>query len=335
LDSLTHIVLGATLGEALAGKSLGKRAMVLGALAQSLPDIDFVAAFWLPTANNLLAHRGFTHSILCTVLTAILLGFASKRWYPSAYMSSGKWIAFFGIQITGHIFLDAFNSYGVGWFEPFSHTRISFNTLFVADPFYSTWLAMACAALLILKNESPSRRRWVQVGLGLSTLYLIYAVSNKLMIDGQVRKILKEQSIPDTHYFTTPTPFNSWLWFIVAEDKAGFQVGHRSVFDKFPTEFRHFNQNDSLLGAFGSREDICLLKKFSEGYYTVDRKKDTLVFNDLRFGQITGWTDPDAPFVFHYYVEYPDDNLMVIQRGRLTGWNRSTPSQVLKRIKGI
>jgi len=27
------------------------------------------------------------------------------------------------------------------------------------------------------------------------------------------------------------------------------------------------------------------LKTFSQGYYTVEKWKDTLVFNDLRFGQ--------------------------------------------------
>ncbi len=41
----------------------------------------------------------------------------------------------FGGVIFFHIFVDAFNNYGVGWFEPFSKTRITFNTIYVADPF--------------------------------------------------------------------------------------------------------------------------------------------------------------------------------------------------------
>ena len=32
----------------------------------------------------------------------------------------------------GRFFIDAFNNYGVGWFEPFSHERISFNAIYVA-----------------------------------------------------------------------------------------------------------------------------------------------------------------------------------------------------------
>ncbi len=36
--------------------------MLYGAIAASLPDIDFIAAFWMNTTDDLLAHRGFTHS---------------------------------------------------------------------------------------------------------------------------------------------------------------------------------------------------------------------------------------------------------------------------------
>ena len=73
MDSITHIALGACMGEAFLDRKLGKKAMVWGALAQSVPDIDFVASFWMKTADNLLAHRGFTHSLLFCILCALLL----------------------------------------------------------------------------------------------------------------------------------------------------------------------------------------------------------------------------------------------------------------------
>ncbi len=72
MDSITHIVLGATIGEAVAGKQLGKKAMLIGAIAQSIPDIDFLLAIWLRPIDNLLAHRGFTHSFFFAVTLAIL-----------------------------------------------------------------------------------------------------------------------------------------------------------------------------------------------------------------------------------------------------------------------
>ena len=48
-----------------------------------------------------------------------------------------RWVFFFGLELFSHIFIDAFNTYGTGWFEPFHHYRVSFNVLFVADPLYS------------------------------------------------------------------------------------------------------------------------------------------------------------------------------------------------------
>ena len=40
MDSLTQIVLGAAVGEALLGKKLGNKALLLGAIAGTIPDLD-------------------------------------------------------------------------------------------------------------------------------------------------------------------------------------------------------------------------------------------------------------------------------------------------------
>src|SRR6266567_8568264 len=152
MDSITHIVLGATVGDALLGRRLGKKAMLLGALAQSLPDIDFIASSWLDTSHDVAAHRGITHSLLFVIVVGLLLALAAERRWRHAGISPGRWVFFFILQLWIHIFLDAFNAYGTGWFEPFSHYRVSFNVLFVADPFYSVWLGISFLALLILKR---------------------------------------------------------------------------------------------------------------------------------------------------------------------------------------
>ena len=47
MDSLTHIVAGAAIGEALLGKKIGKKAMLWGAIAGSAPDIDAVTNFFV------------------------------------------------------------------------------------------------------------------------------------------------------------------------------------------------------------------------------------------------------------------------------------------------
>lgn len=335
MDSLTHIALGACMGEAFAGRQLGKKAMIWGAVAQSVPDIDFIASFWMDTSSNLLAHRGFTHSFLFCLLITPVFGILAERWHRPHNIRLRHWIAFFGAVIFIHILIDAFNNYGVGWFEPFSHRRISFNAIYVADPFFSIWPAIGCFMLIYLDRYSTRRKRWWRFGLGLSSLYLMYCLANKARIDHDVRDIMREQRIEYSRYFTTPAPLQNWLWFVVAGSDSGYHVGFRSMFDSKKTiAFHYFPRNDSLLKPLAGKEEIQRLIRFSQQFYTVDKRHDTLQFNDLRFGQVIGWHDADMPFVFHYYLQYPDENKLVVQRGRFEGWNWEIFKSLLRRIKG-
>ena len=335
MDSLTHIALGTCMGEAFAGRTLGKKAMLWGAMAQSIPDLDFLASIWETPAGNLLAHRGFTHSLLfCAVITPIF-ALLAERWHRPHNISLRKWILFFGGVIFIHIFIDAFNNYGVGWFEPFSHWRISFNAIYVADPLFSIWPGIACIALIWLKRLKPQRKKWWQMGLGLSSLYLVYCLINKATVNLEVKDMMQKQQIGYNRYFTTPAPLQNWLWYVVAGNDNGYHVGLHSVFDtKKEIAFQYFPRNEYLLTPIHDMEDVQQLIRFSQQFYTVEKWSDTLVFNDLRFGQVIGWTNPKAKFSFHYFLKYPAANRLVVQRGRFEGWDWQTAKVLWSRIKG-
>src|SRR5690349_14944871 len=108
IDSITHIVLGGCIGEAIAGRKLGKKAIIYGAIAQSIPDIDVVSSSWLNTADDLLAHRGITHSILFAVLASVVLGVVMQKVHRKSAMTQLQWIIFLLIEMFTHITLDAF-----------------------------------------------------------------------------------------------------------------------------------------------------------------------------------------------------------------------------------
>jgi inner membrane protein len=335
MDSITHIALGAIIGDAVAGRKIGKMAMVLGAVAQSLPDIDFVATSWMDTAHDVMAHRGITHSLLFVVVVALLFAWIGRRRWHGAQMPFGWWFLFAGMELFIHIFIDAFNAYGTGWFEPFDHHRVSFNILFVADPFFSVWLGISLVALLILRNQSRRRIVWIRFGLILSGCYLFYCILNKYRIDKLATEALKAQQITYDRYFTTPTPMNTWLWYIVAEDSTGFHTGYLSLLGHNRTvQWNYFPRNDSLLTDLRPRADVHELIRFSQRYYTIEKWSDTLVFNDLRFGQIRGWENGKARFVFHYFLQEPGENEIILQRGRMEGWNRHSLQIFLDKIRG-
>jgi inner membrane protein len=333
MDSITHIVLGACIGELILDKNAGRKAILWGALAQSVPDIDFIAGIWMPVSTELLAHRGITHSFLFAFIAAFFLALIAARWHKAEPISMRKWFWFFLIEIGCHLFLDAMNNYGIGWFEPFSSQRISFNVLYVADPLFTIISLVSFCFLLIAKTDHKHRIKWAKAGVFASLLYLCFALFNKYNIDKKVKEEIKLMGSVSDRYFTTPTLLNNFLWFVAIEDSAGYQVGYRSIFDgDAKMRINYFFKNEQLLDPVHDHKEVMELKTFSQGYYTVEHWGDTLVFNDLRFGQTNGWEDPKSRFAFHYYLSHPTDNDLIVQRGRFAKFNQASAWMMWDRI---
>ena len=182
MDSLTHIVLGAAIGEAVLGKKIGRKAMLVGALADTIPDFDVFASCCTTDAQQLLVHRGITHSFFFILLMSPLLGWLFSKWFKKSEVSWKRWTLLFFLGMFTHILIDSLTSYGTAWFEPFSSYRVSFNTIFVADPFYTVPFLICVLIALIAKNGSPSRIKWNKIGLWISSLYLTFTIINKCYV---------------------------------------------------------------------------------------------------------------------------------------------------------
>lgn len=83
MDSLTQIVLGAACGEVVLGKKVGNRAMLLGALGGTIPDLDVIGNIMLSDMEALAFHRGISHSIFFAVTTPFLFGWITDKIYKS------------------------------------------------------------------------------------------------------------------------------------------------------------------------------------------------------------------------------------------------------------
>ena len=90
MDSLSQIVLGAAVGEVVLGRRIGNRAMIWGAVAGTIPDMDVLGKFFLDELNNLGFHRGISHSLLFSFVGAVAFGWATDRLYRSRHHA---WIA--------------------------------------------------------------------------------------------------------------------------------------------------------------------------------------------------------------------------------------------------
>ena len=335
MDSLTHIAIGACIGEAFFEKGFGKKAMLWGALAQSIPDIDFITNLWMKTPEALLAHRGFTHSILFAFLIIPIFALLAEKIHRPHNISFKNWLLFFGVAVFVHLFLDAFNNYGIGWFEPLSHQRFSFNVIYVADPFFSFFPILALAILLYKHRLDPMRTFWWKLGLYFPLIYLSYTVINKIKINEVVEQNLSIRKLPFNRYLTTPAPLQNWLWYVVIESDLGYQVGYYSLFDQSSKiQLHYFPKNHALAINLDNDESYQKLVRFSHHYYTLEMQNGQHIFNDLRFGQTFGWQNPSGNFVFHYILTKPQENAMIIQRGRFSNWNKSQMIYFFKRVFG-
>ena len=88
MDSLSQIVLGAAVGEVLLGRRIGNRAMVWGAVAGTIPDMDVLGKYFLSELDNLAFHRGISHSLLFCVFGALGFGWVTDRMYRSPHHAS-------------------------------------------------------------------------------------------------------------------------------------------------------------------------------------------------------------------------------------------------------
>ncbi len=336
MDSLTHIALGACIGELFFEKGFGKKAMIWGALAQSIPDIDFITSLWMNTPESLLAHRGFTHSLVFAVIIIPFLTLLANQIHKPHNITFLKWVLFFTISVLLHLYIDAFNNYGIGWFEPFSHHRFSFNIIYVADPFFSVPLLITFISLVISNKYQLKRKKWVIIGMSISFIYLGYCVVNKNLADQRFRSQTMKQHIHYNNYFTTPAPLQNWLWYAVAATDSGYEIGYFSLLDKQNKINFHFIQaNHQLYKEVYDHESLQKLIRFSKGFYFIQQRNDSLIFNDLRFGQILGWRYPNNDFVFHYNLEHDVNNKLIIQKGRMMNWNRDEFRFYVKRVMGF
>ena len=304
MDSLTHVVLGAAVGEAVAGKKEGNKAVFWGAVANTLPDLDALisSALSMATVDSQLFHRGPSHSIVLAVVVSFLLGPLLRRLYHKDEATWREWTALVFLGMITHSLLDSFTTWGTELFWPFSDYRVEFSSIFVIDPLFTIPFLICVVIMMFKRKGSRGRRRLNTIGLGFAAVYLSLTVLNKMVINGVFEDALHTRSISYTSCTTSPTPFNNILWYGIAETADGYYLGHYSHFDKAPISFTFHPRNAGLLEPVRGIPTVEELLKFTKHKYIVKSVDSGYTITDLRFGQATGWKDPNADFTFVYLV---------------------------------
>ena len=309
MDSVTQIVLGAAVGQAVLGSKVGNKALLYGAIAGTIPDLDLISRFFVDTVSALEFHRGFTHSILFSVLFAPLFGWLVSKTEKGATWREWSWLFFFGFLT--HPLLDAHTTWGTQLFWPFD-LRLAFKNIFVVDPLYTLPFLLCCILVLFKKRGTPARRRLNNIGLLLSSSYLLLTLVIKGITFLKFETALKDQQIPYTEIQTKPAPLNAVLWLANVATKDAFLIGDYSLFDSKAISFGKHPKNHHLLGDLADDDKVKRLIKLTNGWYTVSQIEGKLYFNDLRFGLLSTDVTKQA-YVFSFLLDQTGEELVITE----------------------
>ncbi|MBS9778354.1 MAG: metal-dependent hydrolase [Gammaproteobacteria bacterium] len=181
MDSVTQVLLGSAVAATIAPKSIRKRAIVVGAVLGTLPDLD-VLVHYINDVDSFTKHRSFSHSLLLLPLYSIILLPLLRRVF--SIMSLRRLYCLIVLSLITHPLLDSFTSYGTQLFYPFDFTPTFIASVLVIDPLYSVWLLIG----IVLYLYSPKWRWANTTGLIISTMYLGIGVGAQTIAHQQLTK---------------------------------------------------------------------------------------------------------------------------------------------------
>ncbi|UCD62452.1 MAG: metal-dependent hydrolase, partial [Flavobacteriaceae bacterium] len=233
MDSLTQIVLGASVGEVVLGKKVGNKAMLYGAIAGTIPDLDVLSRYFVDTVTATEWHRGFSHSILFSLLFAPVFGWIISKIEIESGVSWKEWSKLMFWGLFTHPILDSFTTWGTQLFWPFD-LRLAFQNIFVIDPLYTFPFLFFLILSMRMHRLSPARRKYNRIGLMVSSGYLAVTLLLKGITYMKFTDNLEEQDIAFNQIETRPTPFNSILWTANIDAGKEYLIGEYSLFDTKP-----------------------------------------------------------------------------------------------------
>ena len=314
MDSISQLVLGAAVGEATLGRKLGNRAILWGAIGGTIPDLDVLSGLFLSELGELTFHRGISHSLLFSVLFALLFGWLIHRFNkPNSLVTRKEWQIMLLLVFFTHVILDCFTVYGTQVFAPFSSYRVSWGSIAVVDPLYTIPLLLSLVITGFIIRTKRTRRIVNYLGLALSTLYLLFTVYNKARVQKIFEHEFKTQNIEVTRMMTSPTIFNNILWSCTAEANDAYYVGLYSFYDTVPVKFSKIEKQHTLIQNIDSDPTITSLRWFSDNYFCIDIVDGNLLFNDLRFGAYFDKEGNNTDYIFSFLLEEEDGKYELVE----------------------
>lgn len=293
MDSLSQVVLGGAVGYAVLGSQLGRKAVIWGAVLGTIPDLDV----FLPYGGSVEAftyHRSFSHSFLMHILMSPLIVWLILKIHKNTQQYRTRWFWLVFLTLTTHAILDSFTVYGTQLLWPLTEYPFGISNLFIIDPLYTLPLLLGFVVTLLPKVNPSAARRANSLGLWLSSLYVVWSLGAKILIDDKIEIALNAREIKTSAYMSTPAPFNTLLWRAVAVTDDGYYEIYASIFDDAnQVSVVPFQSDTELLEPIQDEWAVQRLQWFTHGLYGIKQEGDKVVLSDLRMGS-------ECSYVFNF-----------------------------------
>lgn len=282
MDSVTQFVLGASIGGAMLGRTIGVRALVLGGAAATMPDLDSL----IPLGNaidDMTYHRGVTHSVLVQTAVTPVVAFAIARMVRDLRGIPKQVFLTVWLCFITHSILDSLTTYGTQILWPLpAGPPAAFPVVFIIDPLY-TLILTAGVVIFALRRFAPDRGvRATRIMLAASTVYLTLGAAGHMVVRARAEAT---PAFKGMRVHVQPTPFNILFWQVLAVGPDNYRTGLTSIIPACPV-FR-ISIHPRLAAPPGDVEvsdSVRRLEWFTDGFYSYHDKGEALAITDLRIG---------------------------------------------------
>lgn len=290
-------------------RQLGLRVVAVGAVAGAMPDIDVLFSINGDFIDQLITHRGITHSLFFAPVAGPLLGWlvwkAERPPVPGTAHQDRvrlyRWILVVSLAIFSHPLLDLLTPYGTQLLQPFSDTRFAINAMPIIDPVYTLLLLLGLGiawrfAKADVSNsvpDTPARARPAQLTalltLILSTAYLGWGWALNRHTEVIAVQQLAAQGIRPVRLAAFPTVLQIHYRRVVARLPDQDLVGYYSNWAPCEITWRGATSaGGPLLDSYRNTREGRVFDWFSMGWTHYSLRPGSggydLIASDLRYG---------------------------------------------------
>ena len=284
MDTVTHALIGVGLaGLAIGNPEISQNPSVPQALFWATcigsqgPDFDIVYRL-KSKASYYNHHRGLSHSIPTLTLMSLATSLVLKLIFPQAAL----WTLSFWTIVAAliHVGTDLLTPYNTKILEPLSKKALSWNIMFIIDPFL---IIVFSVGIVLWGSTILSSQTIFSFCFVLSGLYLLLRISIFTMVSFNLKAQLTKNFGQKVEKYTLMPRLLPAKWDLVVETDKVIQLGTVSIFpfdlnfneeliktsDIFKTKLIMKNSTSPEIEAFikEAKHLFVEVKTFGEGYW--------------------------------------------------------------------